>query len=470
MNVLIIGAGFTGQQLARRLISSGHDVTVVDDDADAVGYASNRLDAQVVLGNATDLDLLEEAGLAKAKAVVTLTESDEVNMMICSLVSSLYPKILTIARVRNPSYYNNTARFLRDGRSPYGITRMVHPDKEAAAAVLLAIEHGAQASSIDFDDSDYVLTTIQIEENSALVGTKVCDMHTIAPKNFLLAFIQSGDKSFLPTGNTVLNCGDVVAVLSEKDDAAKFLSLAGSMKSTIHNVLIIGANKIGANIIHSLGTERKLNFLSRFMQRKRSSLKKFVIVEEDKALIKQLSEQFSANDDLRFFNADITDESFVEEEHLADFDLVIAATTNYEQNIVTAAYLKSMGVKKAICLVVAGRHMPIARKIGIDVPIPVRDTVVDCIMSHLSGHNVTEIHTLFDGKQEVIELQLNDKSPYVGKSLKEIGTTGEFLVLMIHNGEKYEIARGDSVLNPGTKLILMVDSEDSKKILAQFGK
>lgn len=136
MNIVIIGAGFTGIQLAKRLINEKNNVVLIDNDADTVQHASNRLDCNVIHADGNNLETLEEAGIAKADALVTLTENDEINMITCSLVDSVYPSLLKIARVRNYAYYTNTSRvakshaesFSGKKRPLYGIDYMIHPD------------------------------------------------------------------------------------------------------------------------------------------------------------------------------------------------------------------------------------------------------------------------------------------------------------------------------------------------------
>ena len=94
MKIIIVGAGFTGTQLAKRLIQEKNDVVLIDRNEDIVRHVSNRLDCLVIPGNGNNLAALKEAGIAKADALVMLTESDEVNMITCSLVDSVYPDVI----------------------------------------------------------------------------------------------------------------------------------------------------------------------------------------------------------------------------------------------------------------------------------------------------------------------------------------------------------------------------------------
>ena len=94
MKIIIVGAGFTGTQLAKRLIQEKNDVVVMERDEDKARHVSNRLDCLVIPENGNNLTALKNAGIAKADALVMLTESDEVNMITCSLVDSVYPDVI----------------------------------------------------------------------------------------------------------------------------------------------------------------------------------------------------------------------------------------------------------------------------------------------------------------------------------------------------------------------------------------
>ena len=144
MKIVIVGAGFTGTQLAKRLINGKNDVVLIDNDETTVRHASNRLDCNVIQADGNNLDTLEEAGIENADALVCVTSNDEVNMITCSLVDSVYPNVLKIARVRNYAYYMNTStatqkhatKLSNENRHLYGIDFMVHPDVEAAEAIV----------------------------------------------------------------------------------------------------------------------------------------------------------------------------------------------------------------------------------------------------------------------------------------------------------------------------------------------
>ena len=81
MKTFIIGAGFTGTQLARTLVLERNDVVLIDNDPVRVRDASDQLDCTVLEADGNNLESLEAAGIASADALVTLTEDDEINMV-----------------------------------------------------------------------------------------------------------------------------------------------------------------------------------------------------------------------------------------------------------------------------------------------------------------------------------------------------------------------------------------------------
>lgn len=477
MKIIIVGAGFTGVQLAKRLVSEKNDVVLIDNDEETVRHLSDRVDCLVVQANGNSLETLESAGIAKADALVALTESDELNMITCSLVDSVYPDVFKIARVRNDEYYANSKllaaqKWLENTSRPplYGIDVMVHPDVEAAKIIVAAYEHGAVAEVMEFEDSPYAIASLDIEAGSSLEGILVQAIKPLVPFRFLITVVSHNGESFLPRGDTKLYAGDTLSLLLEKSQLPEFLKLAGTTgQKPIKRVALVGAGKVGSNVADGiLKKSGATNFFSKVFDKRFKPKINLVIIEKDRELAKEAKAKFPEAD---VINADITDESFIfEEGDLSSYDLVIAATRNHELNIVTSAYFKAQGCSKSICLVTSSSYASITRNIGIDVVVPIKDTVVDTIMSHLRGKSVTGIHTLSEGSFEVVEYELPKNSKADGKALKDLRSGDEtFLILLVNKGESYGIADGNTVLSGGDKLVFIADVKDTKHVLDKFG-
>ena len=453
MKVVVIGAGFTGVQLARTLIAEGNDVVLLDNDPERVRHSRNKLDCTVVQTDGNSLKALEDAGVSSARALVALTEDDEVNMISCALVAPSHPNLLKIARVRNDAYYSGAIM---------GVDRMVHPDVEAAAAICRAMSHGAVGNVVPIGEG-FGIASIPVDEGSALAGVPLWTLASLPEWRYLVAYVESGAEAFLPSGDTVLSPGDRVGVLSSADDMPNLLKLAeGASDSAPRRVAVFGAGRIGQLVVERLFAARQTSLLGSLFGGARKG-REIALVDGDDTLCREASERFRG---VRVLCGEITDTDFIREEDLDSFDLMVAASGSYERNLVIASYLKSRGVGKTIALTESSEFDDVARKLGVDVAVPMRGTVVDSIMSHLRGGGVTSVHTVCNGRFEVVECDVAQDAKVVGKALKDVSRPGEYLLLLVrHAGaEGFAMPHGDTVLGAGDHVVLAMRAGDMETV------
>ena len=112
MKIIIVGCGKIGKSMIESLTAEGHDLTIVDKNTQILNETADAFDVIGVCGNAVDCDTLMEAGVKDMDLLVSLTDSDEVNMLTCHLARNLGAKH-SIARIRNPEYNDEGLAFLR---------------------------------------------------------------------------------------------------------------------------------------------------------------------------------------------------------------------------------------------------------------------------------------------------------------------------------------------------------------------
>jgi trk system potassium uptake protein TrkA len=142
---------------------------------------------------------------------------------------------------------------------------------------------------------------------------------------------------------------------------------------------------------------------------------------------------------------------------------MVAASGNYERNLLTAAYLKLRGVTKAIALTLDSAFGGIAVKLGIDVTVPMRDVVIDTIMSHLRGRNIKAVHSVGARKFEIVSCVVSPESKAAGKSLGEIGGLENSLVLLVRQpgADRSTIPCGQTGMNSGAQAVLIVPARET---------
>ena len=472
MKIVIIGAGFTGSLLAKALIAERNKVILIDKSPERVRSAGDQLDCTVIEADGTDLDILEKAGIASADALVTLTGDDEINMITCSLTDAIYPNVLKIARVRNYDYYTRTVDIVRrgkdrlseDGRPVFGIDHIINPDVAAASSISRAMEIGAAGSATEIEGG-YEIIVLPVAEESPLSGKKLRELAAIPEWKYLVAFVESDGETELPCGDTVLNPGDHVGILVHNSEVPKLLRFAGVISTPINRVAIFGADNIGALTV-AAQEDRKKAFWRAFLKLGKTKSRELLVIDRDAELCRKLADKFP---DARILNGDITDDGFLLSEGVCDCDLMVAASGNYERNLLTAAYLKLRGVTKAIALTLDSAFSGIAAKIGVDVTVPMRDVVIDTIMSHLRGRNIKAVHSVGARKFEIVSCEVSSRGEVSGKKLRELEELKGSLVLLIRQpeGSSYEIPNGGTELRKGALVVLIMPSGDSE-ILEMF--
>lgn len=476
MKIVIVGASFTGIQLAKTLVAEGNDIVLIDNDADKVRQAQSRIDCTVVQSDGNSLTVLEkDAGIASADALVMLTDDDETNMITCSLVDAVHPGVMKIARVRNSAYYlprSLTAKSAGiDGvavRPPFGIDAMLHPDIEAAAAIGRALSHGA-VGNVTAIGGCYGIASVRVEEGSPLAGLQLKDISSIPGWTGLVAYIENESGVVLPSGDTKLKIGDRIGLLASGAEMQGLLkAVAVRPLASPRRLVVFGAGRIGSHVIERhLAEHSPSSFMASIFGRSDRGCE-VVLIDSSERLCREATERFR---DVRVLCGDITDADFISEEGIADCDVMVAASGLYERNLIAAAYLKSRGVKKTIALTESSEFDDVAAKLGIDVAVPMRATVVDAIMSHLRGPNVSSIHTVCSRRLEIVECDVSPKSGVIGKRLREIPLRGECLVLLVRRADApaFVVAHGDSVINALDSIVFVVRAGD-KRFIQLFGE
>ncbi|MDP6651837.1 MAG: NAD-binding protein, partial [Gammaproteobacteria bacterium] len=88
MDAVILGAGNVGFQLAKQLIDEKKDIVLIEKDPEKAKHANNLLDCMVINEQGNNIETLKKASISKARYFISVTDSDEINMIACGMVSS----------------------------------------------------------------------------------------------------------------------------------------------------------------------------------------------------------------------------------------------------------------------------------------------------------------------------------------------------------------------------------------------
>lgn len=462
MRIIIVGAGFTGVQLARTLVRKDHKVVLIDSDAERVQEIGGQLDCSVVCSEGNSLEALENAGIASADALVTVTPSDEINMITCTLADAVHPQVLKIARVRNFTYYMDTVNASKryasvvsgERRTPFGIDWIVNPEVEAAAAIGRAIAYGAVGDVIE-TGGGYGIVSLPIGKRSPLNGKALSQLREVEGWRHIVAYVETEAGPVMPSGSSVLRKGNRIGVLTRLSEIQSVARLCDAPGGSSERLAVVGAGRVGSLVVMGRRPDARNPDLDRTLGFgwKTKGRDEICVIDEDLARCRAMSEQFRG---IRVLCGTATDEHLIREERLDGCDLLVAASENPERNLVTAAYMKSIGVKKTIALTSASSVFELALKLGVDVTVPMRDTVVDSIMSHLRGRAVQSVHTLCNGSLELVECVVEEGADAAGKTLGELALAGRATVLFVRRPDgKSVMPNGETSIGAGDKVVFL---------------
>jgi trk system potassium uptake protein TrkA len=103
MKAMVIGCGRVGSTVAQQLLGSGWDVTVIDENEDALGRLGESWTGDFLVGHGMDLHLLKEGGIEEADAVVVTTDGDNTNIVIAQAAQKHFEVPTVVVRVLDPA-------------------------------------------------------------------------------------------------------------------------------------------------------------------------------------------------------------------------------------------------------------------------------------------------------------------------------------------------------------------------------
>lgn len=446
--------------LARQLIDEGKNVALIESNKERAKNTTNNLDCLVLNASGTNPATLKKAGIQKADAFVSVTNSDEVNMIACGMVANEFSKPITIARVRNVDYVGT--KLLDKGI--LGIDYIINPDIEASQAILRAVDHGAISDVMQFENSKLEMRDLPLSRESVFINRPLKVVRKDLDIDFLISVIIRDNASIIPNGETILLENDRVYLLSTEEVFEKIYTLEKLREKEINRILVVGGGEVGLNIVEGLLPQEEAvsNILGRLKHILRiNKRKKLHIIDKNYERTKILAEKFPQ---ALVTCQDITEEGVLEDEELLKNDLIISATGNNELNIITGSYAKSMGINKAISLVTKDSYRNLAHNLNLDVTISRNTTVVSSILKILRKGNIKNVYALSGGKLEVIEFSVSETSNLISKQLSEIKLPKNTLVILITRGVETIIPYGHLEVEENDHIAIITERESIKKL------
>ena len=463
MSAVILGAGTVGFRLAQQLISENQDVVLIEKDPQRAEHASDNLDCLVINDVGNNIETLRRAETGKADYFIAVTDSDEINMLVCGIVAGEFSKPKKIARVRNIDYWNTNVI----SQAILGIDYVVSPEIEVARSIVNAVDRGAVSDVMFFEKTGLQMRSIAVAGNSPFVGRSIEAFRKSMNARFLVAVIFRMGEYIIPSGSDRVYEGDRLYLVATETDFEHVFTSIGIKMSRIDTIAVVGAGRIGQYVISHLfeDADQKAGFFRKLFRRSTAPKRKVTIIDRDYDTCKELAELYP---EAMIINADISDEKFPEDELFPKVDLLVATTANQELNIVTAVYSKSMGTKRSIALVNKASYVHIANGLDIDVALSPTDSMVSTILKFIRRANVQSLHSIADGNLDVFSVTVEPKSRAINRAIEDLKLPRSALVISLYRDDENIIPSGELIIREGDNLIVIADKESIPGLEAIF--
>ena len=446
LNIVIIGAGEVGFNLAKYLSKEDHAITVVDVNPKKCLRVQNSIDAKVIEGDGTSQRLLSEINMENVDYILALTRIDEVNLVASQIASKMGAKHI-ICRLRNTEYIHKNAIV---SPSDFNISYVTYPEMAAKNDIEHIIKKGSEDEVHEFRDGRLNMIGFHLEGDSPLVDRTVSEIELSNPYiRHKLVLIYREDESFIPHSDTVYHKNDYIYIVAKSEDISEVQRMTGNPNYEINNIMILGCGKIGRLLAKSLEGDYNITLIEK---------------NEDKA--KEFSSNFQKS---LMLSGDGLDVDFLESENIKDIDCFIAVTENEQTNLLSSMIAKDFGVKQIITHITTTNYYKVLKNMDISIVISKNISAVNEILQYIrTEQENVQISRYEDLEVEAVELRVEINSNYIVKNYSISDIPGTVTLAAIIREDDIMIPNNKTQIFVGDELLLFLKPNDIKKVESLF--
>ncbi len=451
MKVIVCGAGQVGSSIARHLANENNDVTVIDINPELIRRVHETIDVQTIVGHASQPDIIEKSGGNDAEMIISVTRDDEVNMVSCQVAHSIFNIPTKIARIRSQSYLAPQWQdlFSRDNMP---IDVIISPEIEIAKAVTNRLHVPGATDMMSFADDLVKVVSLKIDDNCPIINTPLRELTELFPDLLIRIFaLVRNDEVITANSEEQLLINDEVFFAVESSQINRAMTAFGHEEKEARKIVVIGGGNIGLFLSAELNQDDQ-----------NISLK---IIEKDRSRAEFVAENLP---NIVVINGDSLEKEILTEANVSNAETVIAVTNNDQVNILSSLLSKREGAGRVMALLNNSMYDSLMQSLGIDAVVNPRAITVSSILQHIRRGRIRAVHTIRDGSAEILEAEVLETSPLVGKAIKDISLPNGIIFGAIVREKKVIIPRSETSVMINDKIILFAKKGMIKKVEKLF--
>lgn len=440
LKIVIVGCGKVGRTLVEKLNNEGNDITVIDQNAERVEEIVNFYDVMGIVGNGASYAIQQEANIENADLFISVTESDELNLLCCTIAK--HANCSTIARVRKPDYIDE-AGFLKE---QLGLQMIINPDLESATemAKLFYIPSALEINSFAHGQAE--LIKHNVEKGSLMDGKTLQELFSNCrsdEEKILVVTVERDGKLTIPNGDFRIYAGDKVTFVLPKKHRRAFLKRLNIRSVQLKTCMIVGGGITSyylANQLIHMGIEVK-------------------IIERDPVRCDKLSKLLP---NAIVINGDGTDEALLRELGIEITDAFVALTGIDEQNIFLTMHAKNVSNAKVITKITRENFKGLIDSMDLGSVIHPRVITSEAIIAYarakrasIENNNIETLYHMYDSRVEALEFNVNTNSKATDTPLKDLNLKNGVNVAFINRNGKIIIPSGFDQIKVGDTVMIV---------------
>ncbi len=447
LNIIIVGCGKVGYTLIEQLTREGHDITIIDKNPQKIQEITNLYDIMGMAGNGASYSVQMEAGIEKADLIIAVTESDELNLLCCTVAKQV-GRCAAIARVRTPDY-SKEAAYLQE---KLGLTMIINPELEAAKEIARILYLPGALDVTTFAHGQAKLIKFKIPEGNVLDGVTISYFGKNIASNVLICAIERDGKVYIPDGDFLLLRGDIISFVTPRGYDKVFLQDIGFQTNHVKDTTIVGGGRATyylADRLLSMGISVK-------------------IIESNRDRCEELSILLPK---AVIINGDGTDEELLKEEGIDYTESFVPLTGIDEENILLTLYAKQMSKAKLVTKINRMNFKDVISKLDLGSVVYPRYITAEAIVAYVRAKNASRdssietLYHMFDYQVEAIEFRVDEDSAVTNTPLKDLALKKDLLICFINRNGSVLIPTGQDCIKVGDSVMVVTTHTGFDNIL-----
>lgn len=451
MNIIIFGAGKTGQYLAKTMSSEGNDITLIESNPLLCNRLRSSFDVSIIESQGIKRDVFNKEVFDNCDLFIAVSSVDEMNIISCSSAKKVGAK-KSVARIRN-----DDLDFMDEiiNLDYFGIDLIIHPEKELSRELGNLLSYPSAIDVYELYNRKIMLISTLVNKNSDIVGKSLGEISKLySLNNVRIVVIERGIKALIPRGDFIVEENDKFFIVSDRKHIKDIFKMTGSNGGEkIKNIMIHGRGKLVETIGHEL--EKKGGFNTK-------------IITEDESRAEHFSETLTES---LIVHGEATDINILAAEGIIEMDFFLALTGNDETNIVTSLLANHLRVKKTITRIEKTDYIPITKTIGLSRCVNSSISTSNAIMRFVKHGKVLATSTLKGTNIVMITFMVSSDSKYINIPLYELQEKIpiDSIIGVIYRDSMPIVPSGNDIIKPGDEITVFSEKDSLGKVEKMFG-